>query len=173
MTCNTDYRHPCRVTTVPQQCSNADVKTMKNIKKSKNQKRSKNEKQENEEKNSGFKILKKIENSAQSPSPRPGSGENQRHEKMPNCAKCGLKNNVYCSCRDNTRWDDPCVDGVHVSFGLDTDGFRGDVSHRDSWVRASQTIQQPWRCIPHVSQVTRLSDTRRNLSGTTLPCNRP
>ena len=27
--------------------------------------------------------------------------------------------------------------------------------------------------IPHVPQVTRLCDTGRNLSGTTLPCNRP
>ena len=35
----------------------------------------------------------------------------------------------------------------------------------------SQTIPQPTRCIPHVPQVTTLSDTRRNLSGTTLPCN--
>ena len=51
------------------------------------------------------------------------------------CAKCGLKKKVYCACRDNTRWDDPCV--VHLSFGLDTDGCREDVSHRDSWCALS------------------------------------
>ena len=38
---------------------------------------------------------------------------------------------------------------------------------------SSQTLPQPTRCIPHVPQVTRLSDTRRNLSGTILQCNRP
>ena len=28
------------------------------------------------------------------------------------------------------------MDGVHLSFVLDTDGCRGDVSHPDSWLRA-------------------------------------
>ena len=55
---------------------------------------------------------------------------------------CGIKNNVYCTWRDNTRCDDPCVDGVQLSFGLDTDGCRGDVSHRDPWVRAQS------QCVP-------------------------
>ena len=32
------------------------------------------------------------------------------------------------------------MDGVHWSFGLDADRCRGDVSHRDSWVRAQSYL---------------------------------